>query len=110
MRRVFGVLSDRHTVSVFAVGMLRDVEKNALDAYSQTSGVYNGGPVWRGVKNGYLAYMCGGKWAGRWMFTGGSTYLANRKKCAGVMILLPSGKWQVVRMVVPTTKGQLKGA
>ena len=65
-----------------------------VDTYSQTDEMHNGMPVWRGVSHGYVAYMCGGQWAGRWMFTQGSKYEMNRGSCRGEMTLLPSGKWQ----------------
>ena len=64
------------------------------DSYTRSDEVYNGAPTWRGVSNGYIAYMCGGSWAGRWMFVE-SENVAERAECQGIMVLKPSGQWQI---------------
>ena len=70
--------------------------RGVADGYTRSSEMYSGAPTWRGVSNGYVAYMCGGSWAGQWMFTDSEArYLAERAKCGGWMALKPSGQWQV---------------
>ena len=51
--------------------------QGVVDSYVQTGEMYNGAPTWRGVRNGWLVFMCTGMpsgppvmaLAGDWMFT-----------------------------------------
>ena len=67
--------------------------EGVADGYTRSSEMYSGAPIWRGVSNGYVAYMCGGNW----MFsTSEASYLAQRAECLGCMVRLrSSGKWEV---------------
>ena len=64
--------------------------RGVADGYTRSSEMYSGAPTWRGVSNGYVAYMCGGSFAGDWAFqTSEAAYLAERARCAGIMVLKP---------------------
>ena len=78
------------------------------DSYTRSDEVYNGTPTWRGVSNGYVAHMCGGSWAGDWMFVE-SENVAGRAECKGIMVLKPSGQWQIWSGTPVTWKIQQNG-
>ena len=74
------------------------------DQYIRSSETYSDAPIWRGVSNGFVVYMCGGSNAAKWTFTTDAKYLADRAECKGWMVLRPSGQWQVWTGSVATGK------
>ena len=61
-----------------------------MDGYLKTSESYNGQPRWHGVSTGYVVYMCGGDFAGRWAVGTGTS-----DSCGGWMSRMSSGQWKV---------------
>jgi hypothetical protein len=83
------------------------------DGYVQTGQTNNGQPVWIGTQKRAVAYLCGGSWAGQWMFNAkAGDYQSDMSECRGHLTLSPKrqlysgGSWIDVDVAVTCTRCQ----